>query len=197
MNQKSHKEQPVSQAIKTVHPEASPISGVVPPKEHRWKPGQSGNPKGRPNAGAMVRDFYNEMAGKTTEELLKILRAPNVHAAKKRAAIEWLRAINPPDMADFESVVHGNSTLKELRENGIDTSHVKRLSRRSGKDGDAVSLELHDRDGKSVDRILDRTAGRPNQAVEVQQAIAKGVRIEFVTPEDMAKARHHNAPLID
>lgn len=27
-------------------PGASPISGVPPPIEHRWKPGQSGNPKG-------------------------------------------------------------------------------------------------------------------------------------------------------
>lgn len=38
------------QAVKAreqADPEASPLNGVVPPKEHRWKPGQSGNPQGR------------------------------------------------------------------------------------------------------------------------------------------------------
>lgn len=29
-------------------PGASPLNGVPPPEEHRWKPGQSGNPAGRP-----------------------------------------------------------------------------------------------------------------------------------------------------
>jgi hypothetical protein len=29
-------------------PDASPVSGVPPPPEYRWKPGQSGNPGGRP-----------------------------------------------------------------------------------------------------------------------------------------------------
>ncbi len=32
----------------TLPPDASPVSGVPPPPEYRWKPGQSGNPHGRP-----------------------------------------------------------------------------------------------------------------------------------------------------
>ena len=36
----------------------SPRSGLPPPAEHRWKPGQSGNPRGRPKQSitALVRE---------------------------------------------------------------------------------------------------------------------------------------------
>ena len=34
--------------IEEIHDPVSPISGVAPPREGRWKEGQSGNPGGRP-----------------------------------------------------------------------------------------------------------------------------------------------------
>ncbi len=34
--------------VEDIHDPVSPISGTAPPKEGRWKPGQSGNPSGRP-----------------------------------------------------------------------------------------------------------------------------------------------------
>lgn len=34
----------------------SPISGVAPPEEYRWKPGQSGNPSGMPKGARSVTD---------------------------------------------------------------------------------------------------------------------------------------------
>ena len=33
----------------------SPLNAVIPPVQHRWKPGQSGNPKGRP---ALIKSAY-------------------------------------------------------------------------------------------------------------------------------------------
>ena len=41
---------------------ASPRSGVEPPPEHRFKPGQSGNPAGRKSAGATIREWWNVLA---------------------------------------------------------------------------------------------------------------------------------------
>ncbi len=59
---------------------ASPISGVPPPAEHRWKPGQSGNPGGRPKGKSItallrerLEDQHNgkALAAILVESLLK------------------------------------------------------------------------------------------------------------------------------
>ena len=185
---------PDTQAIKPVQPGASPISGVVPPVHSRFKPDQSGNPKGRPNAGAMVRDFYNSMADKTLEEVQRIAHAPNVRMAKRRAALDWLRANNPPDMADYTLVLQGRETLTEAHERGVDTTGVKAVSVTPGEHGTAMRLTLHDRGDTALDRILDRTIGKPRQAVEVQQTQAVGVQIRMVTMGEMAKVKEITAP---
>lgn len=70
----------------------SPISGVAPPGEHRWKPGQSGNPSGRPSAGASIRDWINVMSDYTREQVENVLADPKASSAKKAAARAWLHA---------------------------------------------------------------------------------------------------------
>lgn len=57
-----------------------------------WKPGQSGNPKGRPKAGAVIAEWYDQLAGCEREELEKIRDNPRTPVAKRAAAIEWLNA---------------------------------------------------------------------------------------------------------
>jgi hypothetical protein len=47
---------PAKQAKDTPPPDASPINGVPPPREYRWKPGQSGNPSGMPKGARSVTD---------------------------------------------------------------------------------------------------------------------------------------------
>lgn len=61
--------------------------GVTP-----WQPGQSGNPKGRPKAGAVIAEWYDQLAGCEREELEKIRDNPRTPVAKRAAAIEWLNA---------------------------------------------------------------------------------------------------------
>jgi hypothetical protein len=36
--------------------------GIVPPPEHRWKPGQSGNPKGRPKGASVVEPLLRKLS---------------------------------------------------------------------------------------------------------------------------------------
>jgi hypothetical protein len=68
----------------------SPLNGVVPPQEYRWKPGQSGNPSGRPKAaGSSIREWLNIMADWTTNDLQEVLDDPNASSAKATAARMW------------------------------------------------------------------------------------------------------------
>jgi hypothetical protein len=56
----------------------------------KWKPGQSGNPNGRPNAGAAVRDYWNEFYRLSVAELLAIFEDESQPVAKRAAARVWL-----------------------------------------------------------------------------------------------------------
>ena len=57
---------------RSIPPGASPTSGKVPPVEHRWKPGQSGNPGGRPKGESLTaglrRRLEAEHRGRTLAE---------------------------------------------------------------------------------------------------------------------------------
>lgn len=72
--------------------DASPISGVAPPPEHRFKPGQSGNPLGRPKAGESIAGWLNTMSDWTQADLDRCLADPEAPMAKKAAARTWKHA---------------------------------------------------------------------------------------------------------
>lgn len=74
---------------------ASPINGQVPPVEHRFAPGQSGNPAGRPTAGASVREHLNRMAEMSIEDIQAEFASSKTSAAAKIAARTWLDAMSP------------------------------------------------------------------------------------------------------
>jgi hypothetical protein len=57
------------QAQRPVRVVPSPITGFPPPIEHRWKPGQSGNPSGRP------KPLSGAIAGLIDREAAAIVRA--------------------------------------------------------------------------------------------------------------------------
>lgn len=192
--EKTHSEKPVMQA-KDPQPGVSPISGTAPPKAHRWKPGQSGNPKGRPNAGASVREYFNEMGELTVEDIQRIHNDPKSPANKVTAAQTWLDALTTGDMADFEDVFRLDKSLEQLRAEGIDTSCIKQFVRRVSPDGIVThTISLKDAADKAIDRILDRTNGRPPQAVQVDTPNPVGVRVHIITREEMDQVEVVESP---
>lgn len=69
------KKKPQNQAKKTL-PGASPISGIPPPVHTRWKPGQSGNPGGRPKGKsptAELRRIFAENDGQASIALARVI----------------------------------------------------------------------------------------------------------------------------
>jgi hypothetical protein len=153
--------------------------GVVAPAEHRFKPGQSGNPSGRPAIGASTREWMNALQDATEAELRAIARGKSEPAARRGAAIEILKMITLGDVADFQKLCEGEVTLEELRAAGTDTSVIKRFkptkrtftnSRGGLEIVETVELELHDRTGESLDRVIGQTDGHPTQRVQVDDA---------------------------
>lgn len=140
-----------------------------PPKEHQFKAGNPGGPGRPPNAGATIIEWWNILvAADPTEEELQQLAKYARPLAKRMAALEILQTLERADLADFAEYLSGEKTLPELRKAGLPTSLIRKASNHPGKYGDARGLELHDRRGTALDRILDRTLGRPKQAVEVK-----------------------------
>lgn len=57
-----------------------------------FMPGQSGNPAGRPSAGAAVREWWNQMQGWSTEQIQSVINDPSASVSKIAAAQQWLKA---------------------------------------------------------------------------------------------------------
>lgn len=97
---------------KTAEGKARALANLRP----AWQPGDVPNPAGRPNAGAAVAEWFNQMQGWSLEQLEATAADPDSPAAKVTAAKQWLAAMS------------GNGT--------------------------------------AVDRICDRTDGKPTQPVD-------------------------------
>ncbi len=123
---KDHTQTPADQAI-----ERAGKGGIVPPKEHRWKPGESGNPKGRPNAGASVREWMNVMQDWNQQQLKAVLDDADTPAHKCSAARCWLDAISmdrtkggmPVAGPDMERIIsHTDGTAVKRSETRIQST---------------------------------------------------------------------------
>ncbi len=74
--------------------------GVQLPVSQMWRPGESGNPRGRPSAGLAVIEWINQLQDTPEAELIRI--AGNEHGApnKRAAAGLWLAALGNPEHLD-------------------------------------------------------------------------------------------------
>lgn len=113
---------------KTKEGKAKALANLVEHKHPNWLPGVSGNPAGRPNAGAAVAEWYNQMEGWSLERLKKVAADPKAPSSQVAAAQQWLQS----------------------------------------RDGN----------GGSLDRICDRTDGRPAQSKTVTHQGPDGGPVE-------------------
>lgn len=106
----------------------SPVSGTTPPVETRWKPGESGNPTGRPKSAPVTR------------QLRKLLRQSNGENARLLAEAMLAKAREDPSFARL---------LLDRVEGTVEQAH-----RHTGASGPAVVIEVVDakapqRDGET------------------------------------------------
>jgi hypothetical protein len=163
-----------------------------PPRQHCFQPGRSGNPKGRRSAGASLAEHLNSLGEMTEAELRKLFENPGQPALRRAAALQLLHSLECGDLADFEDLMAGRVTMEDMALAGFNTAIVKRFKRKvrtiRHRNGSietitSVSVELHNRSGAAVDRIMDRTLGRPGVAVHIDLD-AEGRYAGFVASAD-------------
>ncbi len=161
--------------------------------------GQSGNPKGRPSAGATVKEWCNSLMqrGLTRKQLLQMSRADKYPLAQTVAALHLIRMAENPNVSDYQPFLDAEKDLPALEKEGLDTSQVKRVKQKNRKipqkEGPPIiekerEIELHDRSGNAFDRIFDRTEGRP-QGQDEQPKLPVQINVMIVpmgTPEAVA-----------
>ena len=93
-----------------------------------------------------------------------------------------------PDLVEAGPAIR--ELLDWLKARGVNTALVKKIKERRehDKDGNVVAvtreIELHDRSGTEVDRVADRTEGRPTQAIDLGGSLGlpTGVTMKVVGP---------------
>lgn len=138
-------------------------NSIAAAKRNAIRPGQRLNKKGRPNIGLSIREWMNHMQGWTEKQIRDQARSLKSPVFKRAAAKTLLEMIENPDIADYQEFLDGKKSLAELRESGIRTDLVRK-SKISDKGH--REIELRERSGEAIDRVLDQTAGKPMQPVD-------------------------------
>lgn len=176
---------PAVKAIEVIidpsHPEAGK-GGVVPPVATRFVPGDPRIQPKKRDASWSYKDWLNQLQDSTPDELMTIIRGTKNSALKIAAARDILARACPGDLADFEDYCDGRITLQEARDKGIPTDWLKKVKVKThtDKDGNTETtreIELKDDAHKSLDRVLDRTGGKPAQEIKHEHTGGMGLGI--------------------
>ena len=105
-----------------------------PPKEHQWKPGESGNPDGRPagvpNRGTALRKFLSAPAKFKTPPTADNPDGEEIEGtAEEMMAMAMIAAASMGDVNAFKAVmddVYGKLTDK------VETTTVRKVTRKIG-----------------------------------------------------------------
>lgn len=163
--------------------DASPLNGTIPPPERRFGAGPLANRPGRPaNCGSTLIEWINSFAYQefTADDLRRIIKDSRTPKAKQAAADMMLRLGERADMADFEPLLDGQMSLRELKASGVDTAMVKKTKTKTRRipqgDGEPIveterEVELHDRALAAWRDVVDDTNGKPTQSVNVSSDI--------------------------
>ncbi len=118
----------------------------------------------------IVARYFNGMSRRKLHhtKLRAIVRNVNLPQLKRAAAERLLRTVDSVSIADFEEYCNGRATLKELGAAGVNVDALRKVKQTTKSDGTVTrEVELFDRAGEELDRIMDRTIGKPAQAVQV------------------------------
>lgn len=120
---------------------ASPRNGVVPPAEHRFKPGVSGNPTGRP-IDKPYRDAYKKFSALAIEDI-EALDVKKLTAVQAVAIAQLRQAMRGETIAAREIAdrVDGKVTSTVKHEGGIDLGKsiaAAALAAASGEESEPV-----------------------------------------------------------
>ena len=135
----------------------------------------------RRSAEKLIEKTFNSFAAKSRAgylgiESLKRIAKTDPDFTRRAAAVQCLQACEYPDIADYEAALVGDKSLNQLRELGLNTSAIKKfkikIKNTTNANGDITTertadMELHQRAGESLDRIMDRTGGRPRVSVDL------------------------------
>lgn len=159
------------------------VKGEFPSKANQFKRGQMGNPTGstNPTKIAITKAMHAMGAADLTEEELRMVaKDRNIGFIRRAAANQLLRIMERPDLADYEGWLQGQADLRDLRNDGHDTSLIKKAKVKhrmtpGGEEFVEREIELHDRAGESWDRLIG--SGKSEDETEASKG---GIRLGVV-----------------